>query len=166
MKKKFLVLYAVFFIFAAFSLFEIYSSFAVVGKKVENGQDDTDYEKIKRAIEIASSKSSLELGSDISSPSALLENKILKVSILNGSGISGGAERIKKELEKMENIVIENIGNYTATSSTIVQMKTKVAESIASAILNIVEKNFGKAQKEDLEDKEDIDDIIIILGSQ
>lgn len=88
-----------------------------------------------------------------------------KIKVLNGSGISGEAAKVKNLLEA-EEFLIEEIGNADKLTyeKTIIQAKKEVSKEFLSTLKSVLEETYLLDDNEELEESEEID-VIIIIGS-
>lgn len=96
-------------------------------------------------------------------PSALSKEEI-KIHVLNGTSVAGGAANLQKELSKLGFVTID-IGNadkktYTTTETTFSQ---KVSEDIRTLIVTKLESLYTKVSSRD--EEQDNYDIQIIIGT-
>lgn len=88
------------------------------------------------------------------------------IKVLNGSGISGEAAKVRDVLEE-EKFVVEEIGNAESTDikETIVKVKKDVSKEFLTKLKEVLKKTHFLGLDETLDESED-EDIVIIIGSQ
>ena len=106
-----------------------------------------------------------------SSPSAIpapetIDISKYKIEVLNGSGISGEAAKVNKQLET-EKLTVSSIGNADSLSNqkTNIQAKKTVPKEFLEKLKSFLEKEYILDDIKELSDNEK-SDVVVIVGNK
>ncbi|MEK7534427.1 MAG: LytR C-terminal domain-containing protein [Patescibacteria group bacterium] len=89
-----------------------------------------------------------------------------EIRVLNGSGITGEASRVKDSLEE-EKFVVKNIDNADASDygKTVIKAKKDVSKEYLDKLKKQIEKKYVLDMEEELTESADVD-VVIIIGNK
>jgi len=91
------------------------------------------------------------------------EEEILKIKILNGSGVTGAAGNLRDELTAEGISGDISLGNTEDTEITLIQMKESLPQSDRLTIINTIKADYPHYQEEKLS-PDSPSDVVIVLG--
>jgi hypothetical protein len=99
-------------------------------------------------------------------PTPSAQTITIKAEVLNGSGIPGEAADLKNKLEEIPEIKVISLGNFQATTSSIIKSKKNLPRTIKEDLLDIIRSVSTVVVFEENLAENDPYDLRIILGKR